>query len=96
MPGKNKQVFQAYHHYSNCVGRGTLLLPVLVRRVYTLSLVLFALAGTTTNRRMIISFKKGAFLPKLPVQPFLIKYNNRLVILVGVSDLISRGGGGGL
>lgn len=34
--------------------------------------------GTTHNRKLLISFKKGAFLPKLPVQPFLIRYGNRL------------------
>lgn len=36
-------------------------------------------AGTTTNTKVLISFKQGAFLPKLPVQPVLIKYNNKLV-----------------
>ena len=26
---------------------------------------------------VVLTFKKGAFLPKLPVQPFLIKYSNK-------------------
>ena len=35
--------------------------------------------GTTTNTKAMISFKQGAFLPRLPVQPVLIKYKNKLV-----------------
>ena len=35
--------------------------------------------GTTTNTKVLITFKQGAFLPKLPVQPVLIKYKNKLV-----------------
>ncbi len=34
--------------------------------------------GTTTNREVLLKFKLGAFSPKLPVQPVLIKYKNRL------------------
>jgi lysophosphatidylcholine acyltransferase/lyso-PAF acetyltransferase len=31
--------------------------------------------GTTTNRRALLSFKQGGFLPGQPVQPVLLKYN---------------------
>jgi len=34
--------------------------------------------GTTTNRSCLISFKHGAFIPALPVQPIIIQYNNKL------------------
>jgi len=34
--------------------------------------------GTTTNRSCLITFKPGAFIPGLPVQPIAIKYNNKL------------------
>lgn len=34
--------------------------------------------GTTTNRRVLLKFKLGAFSPKLPIQPLLIKYKNRV------------------
>ncbi len=33
--------------------------------------------GTTTNRKCLISFKPGAFIPGMPVQPVVIKYNNK-------------------
>ena len=35
--------------------------------------------GTTTNRGVLLKFKPGAFYPKLPVQPVIIKYNNQVV-----------------
>lgn len=34
--------------------------------------------GTCTNRSCLITFKQGAFVPAVPVQPILIKYPNRL------------------
>lgn len=34
--------------------------------------------GTTTNRTCLITFKPGAFIPGRPVQPVVVKYNNRL------------------
>jgi lysophosphatidylcholine acyltransferase/lyso-PAF acetyltransferase len=34
--------------------------------------------GTTTNRSCLITFKPGAFIPGLPVQPIAIKYKNKL------------------
>lgn len=34
--------------------------------------------GTTTNGRALITFKPGAFIPGVPVQPVLIRYPNRL------------------
>ncbi|XP_014668962.1 PREDICTED: lysophosphatidylcholine acyltransferase 2-like [Priapulus caudatus] len=34
--------------------------------------------GTCTNRSCLISFKPGAFYPGVPVQPVLIRYQNRL------------------
>lgn len=34
--------------------------------------------GTTTNRSCLITFKPGAFIPGLPVQPVAIRYLNRL------------------
>ncbi|XP_050712719.1 lysophosphatidylcholine acyltransferase 1-like isoform X3 [Eriocheir sinensis] len=33
--------------------------------------------GTCTNRSCLITFKPGAFYPGVPVQPVLIRYNNR-------------------
>jgi lysophosphatidylcholine acyltransferase/lyso-PAF acetyltransferase len=33
--------------------------------------------GTTTNRTCLISFKPGAFIPGLPVQPVCVQYKNR-------------------
>ncbi|RNA31361.1 lysophosphatidylcholine acyltransferase 2 [Brachionus plicatilis] len=34
--------------------------------------------GTTTNGSCLINFKPGAFIPKLPVQPVIIKYRNKI------------------
>ncbi|XP_038662674.1 lysophosphatidylcholine acyltransferase 2 isoform X1 [Scyliorhinus canicula] len=34
--------------------------------------------GTCTNRTCLITFKSGAFIPGVPVQPVLIRYPNRL------------------
>ncbi|XP_030622364.1 lysophosphatidylcholine acyltransferase 2 [Chanos chanos] len=34
--------------------------------------------GTCTNRSCLITFKQGAFIPGVPVQPVLIKYPNKL------------------
>ncbi|XP_078400370.1 lysophosphatidylcholine acyltransferase 2 isoform X1 [Cetorhinus maximus] len=34
--------------------------------------------GTCTNRTCLITFKSGAFIPGVPVQPVLIRYQNRL------------------
>lgn len=34
--------------------------------------------GTTTNGRALITFKPGAFIPAVPVQPALVRYPNRL------------------
>ncbi|XP_067853971.1 lysophosphatidylcholine acyltransferase 2 [Heptranchias perlo] len=34
--------------------------------------------GTCTNRSCLITFKSGAFIPGVPVQPVLIRYPNRL------------------
>uniref|UniRef100_I3J3Q8 Lysophosphatidylcholine acyltransferase 2 n=1 Tax=Oreochromis niloticus TaxID=8128 RepID=I3J3Q8_ORENI len=35
--------------------------------------------GTCTNRSCLITFKQGAFIPGVPVQPVLLKYPNKLV-----------------
>uniref|UniRef100_A0A7N6BH16 EF-hand domain-containing protein n=1 Tax=Anabas testudineus TaxID=64144 RepID=A0A7N6BH16_ANATE len=35
--------------------------------------------GTCTNRSCLITFKQGAFIPGVPVQPVLIRYPNELV-----------------
>ncbi|OTF79039.1 hypothetical protein BLA29_004019 [Euroglyphus maynei] len=32
--------------------------------------------GTTGNRKQLLQFKLGAFLPRLPIQPVLIRYSN--------------------
>nr|XP_046915876.1 uncharacterized protein LOC124496402 [Dermatophagoides farinae] len=32
--------------------------------------------GTTANRKALLQFKLGAFLPRLPIQPVLIRYEN--------------------
>uniref|UniRef100_A0A3P8T9Q2 Lysophosphatidylcholine acyltransferase 1 n=1 Tax=Amphiprion percula TaxID=161767 RepID=A0A3P8T9Q2_AMPPE len=37
--------------------------------------------GTCTNRSCIITFKPGAFIPAVPVQPVVIRYPNKLVSL---------------
>lgn len=34
--------------------------------------------GTTTNRSCLITFKPGAFIPGLPVQPVVVQYHNKL------------------
>ncbi|XP_051884610.1 lysophosphatidylcholine acyltransferase 2 [Pristis pectinata] len=34
--------------------------------------------GTCTNRTCLITFKSGAFIPGVPVQPVLIRYSNKL------------------
>ncbi|KAM7011088.1 lysophosphatidylcholine acyltransferase 2 [Passerculus sandwichensis] len=34
--------------------------------------------GTCTNRSCLITFKQGAFIPRVPVQPVLLRYPNRL------------------
>ncbi|XP_053722622.1 lysophosphatidylcholine acyltransferase 2 [Synchiropus splendidus] len=34
--------------------------------------------GTCTNRSCLITFKQGAFIPGVPVQPILLRYPNRL------------------
>uniref|UniRef100_A0A665TJM8 EF-hand domain-containing protein n=1 Tax=Echeneis naucrates TaxID=173247 RepID=A0A665TJM8_ECHNA len=43
--------------------------------------------GTCTNRSCLITFKQGAFIPGVPVQPVLIRYPNRLVTLFYVTFL---------
>ncbi len=35
--------------------------------------------GTTTNKKVMLKFKLGAFVPKLPVQPVVIKFQSKLV-----------------
>uniref|UniRef100_H0ZAD8 Lysophosphatidylcholine acyltransferase 2 n=1 Tax=Taeniopygia guttata TaxID=59729 RepID=H0ZAD8_TAEGU len=35
--------------------------------------------GTCTNRTCLITFKQGAFVPRVPVQPVLLRYPNKLV-----------------
>uniref|UniRef100_A0A8C1ZAQ6 Lysophosphatidylcholine acyltransferase 2 n=1 Tax=Cyprinus carpio TaxID=7962 RepID=A0A8C1ZAQ6_CYPCA len=37
--------------------------------------------GTCTNRSCLITFKQGAFVPGVPVQPVLIRYPNKLLLL---------------
>uniref|UniRef100_A0A663MDZ0 Lysophosphatidylcholine acyltransferase 2 n=1 Tax=Athene cunicularia TaxID=194338 RepID=A0A663MDZ0_ATHCN len=37
--------------------------------------------GTCTNRSCLITFKQGAFVPQVPVQPVLLRYPNKLVKL---------------
>lgn len=44
-----------------------------------INLYLYIDLGTTTNRKAIISFKQGPFLSRLPVQPVLMKFKNRMV-----------------
>ncbi|XP_023646154.1 lysophosphatidylcholine acyltransferase 2 [Paramormyrops kingsleyae] len=34
--------------------------------------------GTCTNRACLITFKQGAFIPRVPVQPVLLRYPNKL------------------
>lgn len=34
--------------------------------------------GTCTNRSCLITFRPGAFLPGVPVQPVILRYNNDL------------------
>lgn len=34
--------------------------------------------GTTTNRTCLITFKPGAFIPGRPIQPVVVKYNNKV------------------
>ncbi|XP_035399213.1 lysophosphatidylcholine acyltransferase 2 [Cygnus atratus] len=34
--------------------------------------------GTCTNRSCLITFKQGAFIPRVPVQPVLLRYPNKL------------------
>lgn len=41
--------------------------------------VLICPEGTTTNRKVILKFKPGAFVPKLPIQPMLLKFKSKLV-----------------
>uniref|UniRef100_A0A3Q3R4U3 Phospholipid/glycerol acyltransferase domain-containing protein n=1 Tax=Monopterus albus TaxID=43700 RepID=A0A3Q3R4U3_MONAL len=38
--------------------------------------------GTCTNRSCLITFKPGAFIPAVPVQPVVIRYPNKLVLLI--------------
>uniref|UniRef100_A0A8C8ZDG0 Lysophosphatidylcholine acyltransferase 2 n=1 Tax=Prolemur simus TaxID=1328070 RepID=A0A8C8ZDG0_PROSS len=38
--------------------------------------------GTCTNRSCLITFKPGAFIPGVPVQPVLLRYPNKLVSIV--------------
>uniref|UniRef100_A0A6I8PFH7 Lysophosphatidylcholine acyltransferase 2 n=1 Tax=Ornithorhynchus anatinus TaxID=9258 RepID=A0A6I8PFH7_ORNAN len=42
--------------------------------------------GTCTNRSCLITFKPGAFIPGVPVQPVLLRYPNKLVKLDGLHD----------
>uniref|UniRef100_A0A673B5Z4 EF-hand domain-containing protein n=1 Tax=Sphaeramia orbicularis TaxID=375764 RepID=A0A673B5Z4_9TELE len=41
--------------------------------------------GTCTNRSCLITFKQGAFIPGVPVQPVLMRYPNKLV-----SNVVSK------
>uniref|UniRef100_A0AAQ4RAP3 EF-hand domain-containing protein n=1 Tax=Gasterosteus aculeatus aculeatus TaxID=481459 RepID=A0AAQ4RAP3_GASAC len=40
--------------------------------------------GTCTNRSCLITFKPGAFIPAVPVQPVVIRYPNKLVRLPNI------------
>uniref|UniRef100_A0A7N6AJ21 Phospholipid/glycerol acyltransferase domain-containing protein n=1 Tax=Anabas testudineus TaxID=64144 RepID=A0A7N6AJ21_ANATE len=40
--------------------------------------------GTCTNRSCLITFKPGAFIPAVPVQPVVIRYPNKLVSLFDI------------
>lgn len=42
--------------------------------------------GTCTNRSCLITFKQGAFVPGVPVQPVLIRYPNELNTLIWTWD----------
>lgn len=42
--------------------------------------------GTCTNRSCLITFKQGAFVPGVPVQPILIRYPNELNTLIWTWD----------
>uniref|UniRef100_A0A672HX17 Lysophosphatidylcholine acyltransferase 1 n=1 Tax=Salarias fasciatus TaxID=181472 RepID=A0A672HX17_SALFA len=44
--------------------------------------------GTCTNRSCLITFKPGAFIPAVPVQPVVIRYPNRLVRVIGTQVII--------
>lgn len=37
--------------------------------------------GTTTNRKALITFKAGAFIPGMPVQPVVLRYPDEWVSL---------------
>ncbi|KAA8596090.1 hypothetical protein FQN60_011381 [Etheostoma spectabile] len=38
--------------------------------------------GTCTNRSCLITFKQGAFIPGVPVQPVIMRYPNKLTLLL--------------
>uniref|UniRef100_A0A8C8RKZ6 Lysophosphatidylcholine acyltransferase 1 n=1 Tax=Pelusios castaneus TaxID=367368 RepID=A0A8C8RKZ6_9SAUR len=42
--------------------------------------------GTCTNRSCLITFKPGAFIPGVPVQPVVLRYPNKLVSSVFIVD----------
>uniref|UniRef100_A0A3Q3JUL2 EF-hand domain-containing protein n=1 Tax=Monopterus albus TaxID=43700 RepID=A0A3Q3JUL2_MONAL len=43
--------------------------------------------GTCTNRSCLITFKQGAFIPGVPVQPVLMRYPNKLVsVSAGINE----------
>uniref|UniRef100_A0A673N7U5 Lysophosphatidylcholine acyltransferase 2-like n=1 Tax=Sinocyclocheilus rhinocerous TaxID=307959 RepID=A0A673N7U5_9TELE len=46
--------------------------------------------GTCTNRSCLITFKQGAFVPGVPVQPVLIRYPNKLVSVNSTEVLYSN------
>uniref|UniRef100_A0A9J7XT60 Lysophosphatidylcholine acyltransferase 2 n=1 Tax=Cyprinus carpio carpio TaxID=630221 RepID=A0A9J7XT60_CYPCA len=46
--------------------------------------------GTCTNRSCLITFKQGAFVPGVPVQPVLIRYPNKLVSMNSSSCFRAR------
>uniref|UniRef100_A0A8C3L6I9 Lysophosphatidylcholine acyltransferase 2 n=1 Tax=Chrysolophus pictus TaxID=9089 RepID=A0A8C3L6I9_CHRPC len=43
--------------------------------------------GTCTNRSCLITFKQGAFIPGVPVQPVLLRYPNKLVCRTFLKEL---------
>ncbi|KAL7978973.1 hypothetical protein Chor_001276 [Crotalus horridus] len=46
--------------------------------------------GTCTNRSCLITFKQGAFIPGVPVQPVLIRYPNKVALVLTLCQLFTK------
>ncbi len=72
-----RTIFVDRDHHTSCTDTGKEIYRRAVSGGQWPKLMIFPEA-TTTNRKVILKFKLGAFSPKVPVQPVLIRFKNRV------------------